>query len=121
MLARSGPIATRGHYSYEVKWDGFRGILSTENRRRLGLQWRAQALSGRNVRPPRRLKSSTCVGGVSQVRGRVPLLSLPQWRVRTRPLRVRPGLCLALFAAEDVRPLAALLLFVRISASIGAS
>jgi ATP-dependent DNA ligase len=31
MLARSGPLPTRGHYSYEVKWDGFRGILSTEN------------------------------------------------------------------------------------------
>jgi bifunctional non-homologous end joining protein LigD len=31
MLARSGPIPTRGRYSYEVKWDGFRGILSTEN------------------------------------------------------------------------------------------
>jgi bifunctional non-homologous end joining protein LigD len=31
MLARSGPIPRRGHYSYEVKWDGFRGILSTEN------------------------------------------------------------------------------------------
>jgi|SRR5512132_762402 bifunctional non-homologous end joining protein LigD len=31
MLACSGPLPTRGHYSYEVKWDGFRGILSTEN------------------------------------------------------------------------------------------
>jgi hypothetical protein len=59
--------------------------LGTENGRRLGLQWRAQALSGRDVRPPRRLKSSTCVGGVFQVRGRVPLLSLPQWRVPPVP------------------------------------
>jgi bifunctional non-homologous end joining protein LigD len=31
MLARSGPIPTRGDYAYEVKWDGFRGILSTEH------------------------------------------------------------------------------------------
>jgi bifunctional non-homologous end joining protein LigD len=31
MLARSGAIPTRGHYSYEVKWDGFRAMLSTEN------------------------------------------------------------------------------------------
>jgi bifunctional non-homologous end joining protein LigD len=31
MLLRSGPIPTRGHYSYEVKWDGFRCLLSTEN------------------------------------------------------------------------------------------
>jgi bifunctional non-homologous end joining protein LigD len=31
MLARSGPLPTRGHYSYEVKWDGFRAIVSTEN------------------------------------------------------------------------------------------
>jgi bifunctional non-homologous end joining protein LigD len=31
MLARSGPLPTRGTYAYEVKWDGFRGILSTEN------------------------------------------------------------------------------------------
>jgi len=31
MLLRSGQIPTRGHYSYEVKWDGFRGLLSTEN------------------------------------------------------------------------------------------
>ena len=30
MLARSGPLPTRGQYAYEVKWDGFRGILRTE-------------------------------------------------------------------------------------------
>ena len=30
MLARSGPIATRGDWSFEVKWDGFRAIVSTE-------------------------------------------------------------------------------------------
>ena len=29
MLARSGSIPTRGDYAYEVKWDGFRGLLST--------------------------------------------------------------------------------------------
>src|SRR5262249_10619167 len=31
MLLRSGSIPTRGHYSYEVKWDGFRCLLNTEN------------------------------------------------------------------------------------------
>jgi bifunctional non-homologous end joining protein LigD len=30
MLARSGPIPTRGDWSFEVKWDGFRAIVSTE-------------------------------------------------------------------------------------------
>src|SRR3954466_9634527 len=30
MLARSGPIPARGDWAYEVKWDGFRGLLSTE-------------------------------------------------------------------------------------------
>jgi bifunctional non-homologous end joining protein LigD len=35
MLARSGPIPTRGDYAYEVEWDGFRGLLSTENGLRL--------------------------------------------------------------------------------------
>jgi bifunctional non-homologous end joining protein LigD len=30
MLARSGPFPTRGDWSYEVKWDGFRALLSTE-------------------------------------------------------------------------------------------
>ncbi|HET9641904.1 MAG TPA: hypothetical protein VFP68_00750 [Burkholderiaceae bacterium] len=30
MLARSGPIPTRGDWAYEVKWDGFRAIVSTE-------------------------------------------------------------------------------------------
>ncbi len=29
MLARSGQIPTRGAYAYEVKWDGFRALLST--------------------------------------------------------------------------------------------
>ena len=38
MLARSGPLSTRGSYAYEVKWDGFRAILSTEN----GLRVRSQ-------------------------------------------------------------------------------
>lgn len=31
MLARSGLIPTRGQWAYEVKWDGFRAIVSTEN------------------------------------------------------------------------------------------
>jgi ATP-dependent DNA ligase len=30
MFARSGPLPTRGDYSFEVKWDGFRAIVSTE-------------------------------------------------------------------------------------------
>jgi hypothetical protein len=30
MLARSGHLPTRGEWSYEVKWDGFRAIVSTE-------------------------------------------------------------------------------------------
>lgn len=40
MLARSGRIPTRGDWAYEVKWDGFRAIVSTEGglrvRRRRG-------------------------------------------------------------------------------------
>jgi bifunctional non-homologous end joining protein LigD len=35
MLARSGSLPTRGQYAYEVKWDGFRAILSTENELRV--------------------------------------------------------------------------------------
>jgi bifunctional non-homologous end joining protein LigD len=35
MLARSGKIPTRDDWACEVKWDGFRGLLSTENRFRL--------------------------------------------------------------------------------------
>lgn len=30
MLARSGPISSRGDWAFEVKWDGFRAIVSTE-------------------------------------------------------------------------------------------
>jgi bifunctional non-homologous end joining protein LigD len=30
MLARSGQLPTRGDWAYEVKWDGFRAIVSTE-------------------------------------------------------------------------------------------
>jgi hypothetical protein len=30
MLARSGRLPSSGDYSYEVKWDGFRAIVSTE-------------------------------------------------------------------------------------------
>jgi bifunctional non-homologous end joining protein LigD len=29
MLAQSGPVPTRGDWSYEVKWDGFRALVST--------------------------------------------------------------------------------------------
>jgi bifunctional non-homologous end joining protein LigD len=36
MLARSGQIPGRGDWAYEVKWDGFRGLLSTEGRFRVG-------------------------------------------------------------------------------------
>ena len=35
MLARSGRLPTSGDYVYEVKWDGFRAIVSTEVQRRL--------------------------------------------------------------------------------------
>jgi bifunctional non-homologous end joining protein LigD len=35
MLARSGSIPTRGDWAYEVKWDGFRAIVSTEGRFRV--------------------------------------------------------------------------------------
>jgi bifunctional non-homologous end joining protein LigD len=31
MLARSGPIPSRGDWTFEVKWDGFRAIVSTED------------------------------------------------------------------------------------------
>jgi bifunctional non-homologous end joining protein LigD len=31
MLARSRPIPTRGDWAFEVKWDGFRAIVSTES------------------------------------------------------------------------------------------
>lgn len=30
MLARSGQLPTRGDYAYELKWDGFRAVVSTE-------------------------------------------------------------------------------------------
>jgi bifunctional non-homologous end joining protein LigD len=29
MLARSGPIPSRGRWAFEVKWDGFRALVST--------------------------------------------------------------------------------------------
>jgi bifunctional non-homologous end joining protein LigD len=32
MLARSGSTPTRGDWAYEVKWDGFRAIVSTDGR-----------------------------------------------------------------------------------------
>jgi bifunctional non-homologous end joining protein LigD len=35
MLARSGRMPTRGDWSYEVKWDGFRAVVSTEHRFRV--------------------------------------------------------------------------------------
>ena len=31
MLARSGPLPARGGWAYEVKWDGFRCLVSTED------------------------------------------------------------------------------------------
>jgi hypothetical protein len=35
MLARSGPLPTSGDYAFEVKWDGFRAIVSTEGHLRV--------------------------------------------------------------------------------------
>ena len=31
MLVRGGPLPTRGEWAYEVKWDGFRALVSTED------------------------------------------------------------------------------------------
>jgi ATP-dependent DNA ligase len=40
MLARSGPLPTGSAWSYELKWDGFRAVVSTDDglrvRRRRG-------------------------------------------------------------------------------------
>jgi ATP-dependent DNA ligase len=46
MLAKSGKLPTRGAWSYEVKWDGFRAIVSTEGRLR-------QPAASVTVRTPR--------------------------------------------------------------------
>lgn len=35
MLAKSGKLPTRGAWAFEVKWDGFRAIVSTEGPLRL--------------------------------------------------------------------------------------
>jgi bifunctional non-homologous end joining protein LigD len=35
MLARSGRLPTSGDYAYELKWDGFRAIVSTEGKLRV--------------------------------------------------------------------------------------
>jgi hypothetical protein len=35
MLAKSGRLPTRGEWAYEVKWDGFRAIVSTEGKLRV--------------------------------------------------------------------------------------
>jgi len=47
MLARSGRLPTSSSYSFEVKWDGFRAIVSTEGplrvRSRRGWNMREQA------------------------------------------------------------------------------
>ena len=31
MLARSARLPTRGDHAFEVKWDGFRALVSTED------------------------------------------------------------------------------------------
>jgi bifunctional non-homologous end joining protein LigD len=36
MLARSGPLPSGSGWSYELKWDGFRAIVSTEDGLRAG-------------------------------------------------------------------------------------
>jgi hypothetical protein len=30
MLAKSGPVPKRSGYAFEVKWDGFRALVSTK-------------------------------------------------------------------------------------------
>jgi ATP-dependent DNA ligase len=44
MLAKSGPIPTRGGYAYEVKWDGFRALVSTR-------PFRVRSRRGWDMRP----------------------------------------------------------------------
>jgi hypothetical protein len=41
MLARSGRLPTSGDYAYEVKWDGFRAVVSTE-----GPRWSLEQILG---------------------------------------------------------------------------
>jgi bifunctional non-homologous end joining protein LigD len=36
MLSRPGPLPSGSGWSYEVKWDGFRAIVSTEDGLRKG-------------------------------------------------------------------------------------
>jgi ATP-dependent DNA ligase len=42
MLTRSGRLPASGDYAYELKWDGFRAIVSTEGSLRVRSRRRQQ-------------------------------------------------------------------------------
>src|ERR671932_539599 len=61
MLARPGPLPRRGDHAFEVKWDGFRAIVSTEE----GLEVRSRSGWSMADRLPelRRLPSGLLLDG----------------------------------------------------------
>ena len=54
MLARSGQLPTSADYAYELKWDGFRCLLSTEGR--LGIYSRRRWNADEGTADPDRLR-----------------------------------------------------------------
>jgi len=44
MPARSGKLPARGEWAFEVKWDGFRAIVSIENGAHAGIAGRLGSL-----------------------------------------------------------------------------
>jgi len=89
MLARSGPLPTRRTGSFELKWDGFRALVSTLDgltvRSRRG--WNMTKLVPELAKPPRGVYDGELVASMRLVRALHPLQAIaPTLRpkIRTR-------------------------------------
>ena len=87
MLARSGPLSSRSAWSFELKWDGFRAIVSTED----GLRVRSRR--GWNMTPVlpelRKLPAGLVLDGeLVAWKGKVPWFPLVCRRVLNNDLSV---------------------------------
>jgi hypothetical protein len=90
MLARSGPLPTRGDFSYEVKWDGFRAIVSTESGLRLRSRRGWDMTERVSSHPGEAWRARTTLSAV-RVEGRRSRLAVRCWIPARRGDGVGPG------------------------------
>jgi bifunctional non-homologous end joining protein LigD len=86
MLSRPGPLPCGSGWSFELKWDGFRALVSTEDGQRVRTRRGCDRSAARATRPARRSRARRRTRGLEEGPA---VLPADLWRVLNRDMSVR--------------------------------